>query len=94
MTTAALAGAMQPYAFTLNPRVSPTHLAEMIRQAANRVLAVSPDLTALAEKLIPLCPTLEHVTPIFMGAALLLASDAGGHITGQTLVIDGGATII
>ena len=29
-----------------------------------------------------------------MGAALLLASDAGGHITGQILVIDGGATII
>jgi gluconate 5-dehydrogenase len=29
-----------------------------------------------------------------MGAALLLASDAGGHITGQVIVIDGGATII
>jgi gluconate 5-dehydrogenase len=29
-----------------------------------------------------------------MGPALLLACDAGGHITGQTLVIDGGASII
>jgi len=28
------------------------------------------------------------------GAALLFASDAGGHITGQILAIDGGATII
>jgi len=29
-----------------------------------------------------------------MGAALLLASDAGGHITGQTIVVDGGTSII
>ena len=29
-----------------------------------------------------------------MGPALLLASDAGRHITGQTIVVDGGATII
>jgi gluconate 5-dehydrogenase len=29
-----------------------------------------------------------------MGPALLLASDAGAHITGQVLVVDGGATII
>lgn len=28
------------------------------------------------------------------GAALLLASPAGGHITGQVIVVDGGATII
>ena len=46
---------------TLNPRLSHTNLAQMIHQAANRVLAISPDLTALAEKLIPMCPTLEHI---------------------------------
>lgn len=29
-----------------------------------------------------------------MGPALLLASDAGAHVTGQTLVVDGGAIVI
>ena len=28
------------------------------------------------------------------GATVLLASDAGAHITGQAIVVDGGATII
>lgn len=47
-------------------------------------------------------PALLHRTPLgklggetdLMGPALLLASDAGGHITGQTIVVDGGTTII
>lgn len=46
---------------TLNPRMSTTHLAGIIRQVANRVLAVSPDLIPLVEQLIPSCPTLRHV---------------------------------
>ncbi len=49
---------------TLNPRLSHTHLVGMIQQAANRVLVVSPDLTSLVEKLILLCPTLEHVVVV------------------------------
>jgi NAD(P)-dependent dehydrogenase (short-subunit alcohol dehydrogenase family) len=52
-------------------------------------------LEAVGEKMI------EH-TPLgrlggetdLMGPALLLASDAGRHITGQVIVVDGGATII
>lgn len=43
-----------------------------------------------------------HQTPLgklggdtdLMGPALLLASDAGGHITGQMIVVDGGASVI
>lgn len=46
---------------TLNPRLSPTHLAAMIHQAGNRVLAVSPDLSALAQDLAGLCPSLQHI---------------------------------
>jgi fatty-acyl-CoA synthase len=46
---------------TLNPRLSHTVLARMIQQAADRALAISPDLTSLVEKLTPLCPTLEHI---------------------------------
>jgi len=49
---------------TLNPRVSHAHLAQMIRQASERVLFVSADLPLLAEKLIALCPMLEHVVVI------------------------------
>jgi fatty-acyl-CoA synthase len=46
---------------TLNPRLSHTHLAGMIQRAADRVLAVSPDLISLVEELVAVCPTLEHV---------------------------------
>lgn len=46
---------------TLNPRQSLPHLADMIQQAANRVLVASSDLMGLAEKLISLCPGLQHV---------------------------------
>ena len=60
---------------TLNPRLAPMHLAGMIRQAGNRVLMLSPDLASLVEKLIPLCPSLEHVVVLDEpGAEVLLPS--------------------
>src|SRR3546814_16542305 len=46
---------------TLNPRLSPAHLASMIAQAPNRVLVISPDLAALAEALVPLCTAVAHL---------------------------------
>lgn len=46
---------------TLNPRLTQEHLAAMIWQVGDRVLAVSPDLADLAAKLVGLCPTIAHV---------------------------------
>jgi acyl-CoA synthetase (AMP-forming)/AMP-acid ligase II len=46
---------------TLNPRLTVAHLAAMINEAENRVLAVAADLMPLARELAPLCPTIEHV---------------------------------
>lgn len=46
---------------TLNPRLAPAHLAAMIEQAGNRILAVSPGLAPLVEDLLTRCPGIEHV---------------------------------
>jgi fatty-acyl-CoA synthase len=52
---------------TLNPRLTPAHLAAMIDEAEDRVLAVAASLAPLLEALVPLCPRLEQV--IVMDAA-------------------------
>ena len=46
---------------TLNPRLSREHLAAMILEAQDRVMAVSRDLLPLMRELLPLCPGVEHV---------------------------------
>jgi acyl-CoA synthetase (AMP-forming)/AMP-acid ligase II len=46
---------------TLNPRLGVAQLADMIRQANDRLLAISPDQAAVVEQLLPLCPGIEHV---------------------------------
>jgi fatty-acyl-CoA synthase len=46
---------------TLNPRLTPGHLAAMINEAEDRVLAVAASLIPLVAELKPLCPGIEHV---------------------------------
>jgi acyl-CoA synthetase (AMP-forming)/AMP-acid ligase II len=53
---------------TLNPRLTPAHLAAMINEAEDRVLAVAANLAPLLEALLPLCPGLEHVVLMDEGA--------------------------
>ena len=46
---------------TLNPRLTVAHLAAMILQAEDRVLAVGAGLRDMAEALLAACPCLEHL---------------------------------
>ena len=46
---------------TLNPRLTVEHLAAMITEAEDRVLAVAANLSPMLDALLPLCPCIEHV---------------------------------
>jgi len=46
---------------TLNPRLTPNHLAAMINEAEDRALAVASNLAPLLAQVAPLCPGLEHI---------------------------------
>jgi fatty-acyl-CoA synthase len=46
---------------TLNPRLTPAHLAAIIEEAEDRVLVAASNLLPLLAQVAPLCPGLEHV---------------------------------
>ena len=46
---------------TLNPRIGAAQLADMVRQADDRILAASPDQASLVEEIVALCPDIAHV---------------------------------
>lgn len=56
---------------TLNPRLTAAHLAAMVIEAQDKVLAVPGNLAALAAELLFLCPSLEHVIVLDGGSAEL-----------------------
>src|SRR5277367_2822617 len=61
---------------TLNPRLTVAHLAAMVNEAEDRVLAVSLGLADLADDLVSLCPSVETV--VFLdGVAAVPRSVAG-----------------
>ena len=57
---------------TLNPRVTVAHLAAMVNEAQDRVLAVAADLLPLLGELVPHCPQVEHVIVLEGGGAPVL----------------------
>lgn len=46
---------------TLNPRLTVSHLAQIINEAEDRVLAIASSLLPLVLELLPLCSTIQHV---------------------------------
>ena len=72
---------------TLNPRLTPAHLAAMINQAEDKVLAIAASLMPLLTDLLPLCPTLERIIVLdpFDGAA---KSNWGVPVDGLEAILD------
>ena len=77
---------------TLNPRLTPAHLAAMINEADDQILAVSADLMPLIAPILRECPGVRHVVqldddaaPIIIGAHVfetLLAEHGRPHVWG------------
>ncbi|QUD89341.1 AMP-binding protein [Phenylobacterium montanum] len=62
---------------TLNPRLTAAHLAAMVNEAEDRVLAAAANLLPLVNEILPLCPGLEHV--IFLDEEAAPGPVAGGQ---------------
>ncbi|MGA9572356.1 MAG: AMP-binding protein, partial [Lysobacterales bacterium] len=81
---------------TLNPRFTVAHLAAIINEAADRVLAAASNLVPVLIQLVPLCPMIEHV--ILMDEDLPgtdLVKDLKANVwTHEALVLERGAQAV
>lgn len=74
---------------TLNPRLTDAHLAAMIDEAEDRVLAVSADLTPLASELVAACRSIEHVLVLDSPAFDMVAVKRPGvRVWGHDALLD------
>jgi acyl-CoA synthetase (AMP-forming)/AMP-acid ligase II len=62
---------------TLNPRLTVAHLAAMINEAEDRVLAVAANLIPLARELLRLCPTIADVVILDGDPDVEIVTEAG-----------------
>ncbi|MBQ1500518.1 MAG: AMP-binding protein [Sphingomonas sp.] len=78
---------------TLNPRLGVAQLADMIRQADDRLLAISPDQGAVAEELVRACPGIAQVLALDEPGADFPLPDCGAVPvwTQQRLLAERGA---
>lgn len=60
---------------TLNPRLTVAHLAAIVNEAEDRVLAVAPGLAPLAGELVAACASIEHV--VFLDGEMPVQSIPG-----------------
>ena len=71
---------------TLNPRLTVQHLAAMINEAEERVLAVAANLAPLWRQLPSLCPRLEHI--IVMDEPVPTSAVEGVRLWGHEALLD------
>jgi acyl-CoA synthetase (AMP-forming)/AMP-acid ligase II len=64
---------------TLNPRLTPAHLAAMLVQSEARILIVSADLLPLARQLIGGAPAIEHILVIDLAGDDAVEEAPAGH---------------
>lgn len=66
---------------TLNPRFTVEHLAGIVNEAEDRVVAVSATLAPLMTELAPLCPSIEHIIVMDVsGSSPAAAREQGARI--------------
>lgn len=94
-TKAGLVQMMRYYAVTLGPRAVRANVVSpdtVIKEESRQMYAANRELTALYETITPLgrMGTSEDVA----GVVRFLCSPAGGFVTGQELVVDGGISLV
>ncbi|MDP5279523.1 AMP-binding protein [Sphingomonas sp. DG1-23] len=73
---------------TLNPRLTAAHLAAMINEAEDRILAIAANLLPALVELLPLCPTVERILVLDAAVDARTASSFAVPVEGIDALVD------